>query len=136
MLGMYVGEEKGYPYPFVLQLDEQSDAKQKGIRTGDELIRFEEEEIRDLPSLFEKATKLRAGREVPLWVRRGSQTLQFRVRVPRNPGAPPATDKDKASEKKSEKPDEKADASADGDKKSKKSKKKGPVVIKPIPTDN
>ena len=26
MLGMYVGEQKGYPYPFVLQLDQESDA--------------------------------------------------------------------------------------------------------------
>jgi hypothetical protein len=136
MLGMYVGEQKGFPYPFVLQIDETSDAKGKGIRVGDELMRLNDEEARNLPSIFAKAQKLKPGRDVKLWIRRGSQTLPFEIEVPKHPGSAEA-----GKEKKAAKDAEKAEADgegaegADGKKKVKK-KKKGGVVIKPIPADS
>lgn len=127
MLGMYMGEEKGHPYPFVVQLDERGDAKAKGIRAGDELIRFQDEEVRTLARVFEDSNKLRPGREATLWMRRGSQTLQFRIRVPKEPGATPAEAKE---------PEKKAGAdAADSKDGEKKKKKRRPVVIKPIPSD-
>jgi predicted metalloprotease with PDZ domain len=132
MLGMYIGEEKGFPYPFVLQVDPESDAKAKGIRQGDELIRFDDQETSPLSRVFDRVNRLRPGRHITLWMRRGSQTLQFEIRVPRDPGAGPGTG-EREEKKKAEKKDEQ---SADGqDKKEKKKEKKPPVVVKPIPAD-
>ena len=132
MLGMYVGEQKGFPYPFVLQLDETSDAKAKGIRVGDELMRVNDEEVRSLPSIFEKALKMKPGRELKLWMRRGSQTLQFDVVVPKHPGSP-----DAGKEKQAKDGDKDATTGEEGDGKKPKGKKKSPgVIIKPIPSDN
>ena len=131
MAGMYVGEEKGNPYPFVLQLNEESDARKKGIRTGDELIRVQDEEVRSLPYVFEKVNKMRPGRELALWVRRGSQTLQFKIRIPK-PVDPAEAAK---SEEKKAKAGEEGAASEGEEGAKKKKKKKLPVVIKPIPAD-
>jgi C-terminal processing protease CtpA/Prc len=128
---MYVGEDKLHPYPFVIQVDPNSDAKLKGVRSGDEIIRFDNDEVISVRRLFERIGGLRAGREVSLWVRRSGQTIQFRLNVPKNPTAAP--DAEQASDKK---PDEKASAEgAEGEKKARK-KKKPPVVFKPIPADN
>ncbi len=134
MLGMYVGEEKGYPYPFVLQLDPKGDAKARGIREGDELIRFQDEEVRDLKYIFDKASKLKSGRMVNLWIRRGSQTLPFTVRVPK----PETEDKSKEAEKPKAgtQPDltptgiPEEPAPEEG-----KKKKKKRVIVKPIPSE-
>jgi len=135
MLGMYVGEQKGSPYPFVLQLDEASDARNKGVKVGDEIIRFDDQEIYSLKLLFDRATSLRAGRYVKFWVRRGVETHQFELRVPRNPGAVPEEGKEKASNK-GDKGDKTEGDQAENGEKPKKKKKKNPIVIKPIPTDN
>lgn len=130
MLGMFVGEEPGHPYPFVLEVDPKSEAKLKGVRSGDELIRFEDEEVRQLAPLYERVMKLPAGREVTLWMRRGSHTIQFRLRVPKNHGPAP---QEAAAEKQ---PEKAADAGESGSKEKKKKKKRPPVVIKPIPGEN
>jgi C-terminal processing protease CtpA/Prc len=132
MLGMYIGEQKGFPYPFVLQLDDTSDAKAKGIRVGDELMRLNDEEVRSLPNTFEKALKLRPGREVKVWMRRGSQTLPFEIVVPTHPGSADAgKEKTKNGEKTAAEGEE-----GDGKKPKKAKKKGGSVIIKPIPADN
>lgn len=132
MLGMYVGEQKGFPYPFILQIDETSDAKDRGIRVGDELMRLNDEEVRSLPATFEKALKLKPGRMAKLWIRRGSQTLPFEIQVPKHPGSAEA-----GKEKQAKDSEKDAAAGEEGDgKKSKKKKKTGGVIIKPIPADN
>lgn len=131
MLGMYVGEEKGQPFPFVLQVDPKSDARLKGVKSGDEIIRLEEEETTSVRTLFDRIRALRPGRLVSLWVRRGVATMQFRLVVPKNPtGAPQSAE---ASDKKDEKS---AEQGAEGEKKAKKKKRKPPIVFKPIPADN
>jgi S1-C subfamily serine protease len=123
MLGMYVGEGTGGPYPFILDVAPNTEAKLKGIRKGDELIRFQDKETQHLERLFEQVNKLRPGKEVTLWVRRGVQTIQFKIRAPKHPGAAP--EEEKAA---------KDGEGADGEKKAeKKKRKKGPIVIKPIP---
>lgn len=130
MMGMYVGEEKGQPYPFVLQLDPDCDAKAKGVRTGDELIKVDKQETTPLNRLFDRVNGLRPGKEIEVWLRRGAQTLRLDVRVPKNPGAPDADQNAKSSKKKDD-----DQAGADGKKDDKKKgKNKGPVVIKPIPS--
>jgi S1-C subfamily serine protease len=117
MMGMYVGEEKGQPYPFITNVDPQSDAKKRGIRPGDELIRFDGQEVNSLPRMFEHAMGMHSGKQVEVWVRRGAQTLQFQVRVPKDVGAAPAED---ATPKK---------VKADDD----KTKVKKKPVVRPVP---
>ncbi len=128
MLGMYVGEERGQPYPFVLEVAPNSEAKIKGIRAGDELIRLNDQETSPLKEAFERANKLRPGRYVDVWVRRGVQTIKVELRVPKTANA--AEDSANAKEK-----DEKDGEDAGDEKKKKKKKKRGPVVIKPIPAE-
>ncbi|HTE18081.1 MAG TPA: S1C family serine protease [Armatimonadota bacterium] len=131
LMGMQVGEDRTKPYPFVLNVDPEGDAKAKGIRPGDELIRFDGDETMPVFRIFDRVNRMPKGREVPIWVRRGVETIRFMVRVPRNPGAPPV---DKPEEAKAAKTDETAGGATDAEKK-KKTKKKGPIVIKPIPAD-
>ena len=126
MLGMYVGEEKGQPFPFILQVDEKSDAKLKGIRAGDELIKFDNLDTNlSLQRVFDRANELRPGKMITVWVRRGSQTLRMELRVPRDPGASAEASAKKEGDK---------DAEATDEKDKKKKKKDRPVVIKPIPS--
>lgn len=133
MLGMYVGEERGQPYPFVLEVAPNSEAKIKGIRAGDELIRLEDEETTPLAKVFERANKLRPGKHIELWVRRGVQTIKVEMRVPKTANA---AEEEKESAKKSEKKEGEEGSAAGGDEgKKKKKKKKGPIVIKPIPSE-
>lgn len=131
LFGMYLGEERGHPYPFVVQVDEGSEARLKGVRQGDEIIRFDGEEVNQLNRLFERGNSLRPGKEVAFWVRRGVEPIQIKIRVPKDPGAAPSTDREKLTRKDK---DQSSEASADG-KKKEKEKKKPPVVIKPIPAD-
>jgi C-terminal processing protease CtpA/Prc len=125
MMGMYVGEKRSSLYPFVIQVDRDSDAFAKGIREGDELVKFNGIESNPLWRIFDEVNRQRAGREVALWVRRGAETLRFFVRVPQDPGAPPSDKVEKA--KKPEEPE--------GEAGKKKPKKKPPIVVKPIPPD-
>lgn len=138
MLGMYVGEEKTKPYPFVIQVDADSDAKSKGIRQGDELIRFDNEETTNgLNHIFDRVNKMRPGSDVGLWIRRGSQTLQFQVRVPKDPGAAGSdkpADKSTKEAKGKDAKDKGSDDQASTDDKKTSKKKKAPVIIKPIPS--
>jgi hypothetical protein len=129
MMGMYVGEQKGKPYPFVLQVDRASDAYLKGVREGDELIKFNGLETQPLWRVFDEVNRQRSGREIVVWMRRGAETRRFYVRVPKDPGAPPSEVVDKNAKKGDETPVE----GEDPDKK--KKKKKPPVVVKPIPPD-
>ena len=129
MMGMYVGEKKQAPYPFVLQVDKGSDAYIKGLREGDEIIRFNGNETTPLWRLFDDVNRSRPGREMTIWVRRGAETHRFFVRVPKDPGAPPV---EKVTKKKPAEGEESAE-NADG--KEKKKKKKPPVVVKPIPAE-
>src|SRR5687768_17012380 len=59
MLGMYIGEQNSHPHPFVLKVDPDGDAAKKGIRPGDELIRFDGLETDPLWRVFERANGLR-----------------------------------------------------------------------------
>lgn len=131
MLGMYVGEERGQPYPFVLEVAPKSEAKIKGIRAGDELIRLNDQETSPLKEAFERANRLRPGRYVDVWVRRGVQTIKVELRVPKTANAAEANAKDKDGDE-----EEKNGKEAGEGKKKKKKKKRGPVVIKPIPAEN
>jgi C-terminal processing protease CtpA/Prc len=127
MLGMFVGDEKGKPFPFVTDLDPQGEAKKRGVRAGDEIIRFQDEEVQDFPRMFADANKMRPGQRVKLWVRRGAQSIpiEFTVQKPK-PVVDPAPG---AAEAKAD-----GDAGKSGeDGKKKKKRKRGPVVIKPIP---
>lgn len=130
LFGMYLGEERGHPYPFVVQLDEGSEAKLKGVRQGDEIIRFDGEEVYQLNRLFDRGNSLRPGKEIVFWVRRGVEPIQIRMRVPKDPGAAPTSDRQSLKPKEK---DQSSEASAD--EKKKKEKRKPPVVIKPIPAD-
>ncbi|MBM3458226.1 MAG: PDZ domain-containing protein [Armatimonadetes bacterium] len=129
LLGMYVGEERGLRHPFVTELDPKGEAKAKGVRSGDEIIRLNEEEVLDLGRFHKRIKELRAGEFIELWVRRGGQTLRFEMRVPKN-HAPLPEDPEKAQQAKD------AAANPEEDKKKKGKKKRGPVVIKPIPAPN
>jgi hypothetical protein len=128
MMGLYVGEEKQKPYPFVIQVDRASDAYLKGIREGDELIKFDGLETQPLWRVFDQVNRTRPGREITLWVRRGAETLRYFVRVPKDPGAPPGERVEKP--KKTDEP-----ATGEDGMEKKKKKKKPPVVVKPIPPD-
>jgi predicted metalloprotease with PDZ domain len=128
LLGMYIGEEKAQPNPFVVEVDPKSDAKIKGIRPGDELIRFDGMEADPLWRVFDRANELRPGKEIQVWLRRGVQVIRVSLIVPKSPGAAPA---EKGEEKAEKKTDPGTDDQAADDKK--KKKKKSPVVIKPIP---
>lgn len=128
MLGMYIGEQNSQPHPFVLKVDPDGDAAKKGIRPGDELIRFDGLETDPLWRVFERANGLRPGKEVAVWFRRGVQTLRVNVTAPKTPGLEP-TEK---SEDEAKSKGKQADSENSGEEKKKK-KKKPPVVIKPIP---
>ena len=131
LMGMFIGEQAGQPYPIIFQVSPRTEAQNVGIRPGDELIKFQDEPTMPLKRLFQRVTDTKAGRYVKLWVRRGSQTLQFEMRMPENPGAAP--DPEQAAKKKSKD----GDSDADGkEKKKKKKKKRPPVVIKPIPASS
>lgn len=131
MMGMYVGEKKSAPYPFVIQVDKDSDAYRKGIREGDELIRFNGYETMPLWRVFDEVNRSRPDREIVVWVRRGAETRRFFVRVPKDPGAPPGG-RDEVKKPKEKEGDA---ASEEGSEKKKTKKKKPPVVIKPIPAE-
>lgn len=126
MLGMYIGEQNSQPHPFVLKVDPDGDAAKKGIRPGDELIRFDGLETDPLWRVFERANALRPGKEVAAWFRRGVQTIRVNVLAPKAPGLEPTEKSDEAGKEK------RADSENSGEGKKKK-KKKPPVVIKPIP---
>lgn len=129
MLGMYVGEQKSQPHPFVVKVDPEGDAAKKGIRPGDELIRFDGLETDPLWRIFERANGLRPGKEVAVWLRRGVQTIRVNVRAPKEPGLEPSENSEDSAKNK----EKQADSEGSGEDKKKKKKKKPPVVIKPIP---
>ena len=129
MLGMDVGEDGGKPYPYVMAVDASSEAKARGIKPGDELIRIDNQEPLGLKNLVERVGKMHAGSTVGIWVRRGTQTMQFELTVPKDPRA---VGSDKPADKKDKKKHSGDQANAD-DKKDKK--KDRTIIIKPIPTD-
>lgn len=128
MLGMYIGEQSSQPHPFVLKVDPDGDAAKKGIRPGDELIRFDGLETDPLWRVFERANALRPGKEISVWLRRGVQTIRVNVLAPKTPGLEPTENSAEAGKDKGKR----ADSENSGEDKKKK-KKKPPVVIKPIP---
>lgn len=133
LLGMFLGEERAQPNPFVVKVDPDSDAHIKGVRPGDELIRFDGLEANPLNRVFDRGNELRPGREVQVWFRRGVQPIRVSLVAPKAPGAAPEEkpEKDEKAEKseKKDKDAENGEQPAEG----KKKKKKSPVVIKPIP---
>ena len=133
LLGMFLGEQNAQPNPFVLKVDPDSDAQIKGVRPGDELIRFDGFEASPLSRVFDRGNELRPGKEVQVWFRRGVQTIRVNLAVPKEPGATPSEKPEKEDKaEKSDKKDKEAgneEQPAEG----KKKKKKSPVVIKPIP---
>jgi S1-C subfamily serine protease len=120
MLGMFVGDSKRHAYPFVTEVDPKSDAYRKGVRPGDELIRFEGKEVADVTRVFDRVNELREGSEVEAWFRRGSQNLQIMLRVPKYVGASP---EDRVSNRKPRREGEE------------KPKRKVKVVIREIPVE-
>ena len=128
LMGMFIGEDPANAYPVVLQVSPKSEAKEQGIRGGDEIMRFNDEPAVPLKKLFDRVNDTKPGRLVKLWIRRGGQTLQFTISMPEHPGATPEEEAAAVKTKKSD------DDQAKDEKK--KKKKKPPVVIKPIPTDN
>jgi hypothetical protein len=128
LMGMFIGEDRSNQYPIIFQVAPKSEAKEQGIRAGDEIMKFNDDSAVPLKKLFERVNETRPGRLCKLWIRRGGQTLQFTIAMPDNPGATP---EEEAALVKTKKTD---DDQGKDDKK--KKKKKAPVVIKPIPTDN
>lgn len=113
VLGMFVGEGAGHPYPFVVRLQDKSDAKIRGVRPGDEIMRIDGDDSRPFKRHFERLSRFKPGRMVEIWVRRGSQTMKFDLRIPKG------------------KPGE--SASKDEGKKAKPETPAPPVEVKPIP---
>lgn len=130
LLGMFLGEERANPNPFVLKVDPDSDAQIKGVKPGDELIRFDGLEANPLSRVFERGNDIRPGKEVQVWFRRGVQPIRVTLIVPKAAGAAPA-DKPEKDEKAEKKDKDAGTEEQPAD--SKKKKKKSPVVIKPIP---
>lgn len=128
LMGMFIGEDKANQYPIIFQVAPKSEAKEAGIRAGDEIMRFNDDSAVPLKKLFDRVNETKPGRQVKLWIRRGGQTLQFAISMPENPGATPEEEAAAVKTKKSD------DDQAKDEKK--KKKKKAPVVIKPIPADN
>lgn len=128
LMGMFIGEDNANAYPIIFQVSPKSEAKEAGIRAGDEIMRFNEDSAVPLKRLFERVNDTRPGRLVKLWIRRGGQTLHFTIAMPENPGATPEEEAAAVKPKKGD------DEQAKDEKK--KKKKKAPVVIKPIPADN
>ncbi len=136
MLGMLIGEERAQRFPFVTKVDPKSDAFLKGLKEGDEIYRFEDDPVDDLPEFFDRVQKVKPGRSVSLWVRRGGQTLHFDVIQPKPQTEAEADAAANADGKKGSDAKGKSDEGEKSDKKDKKDKKKRPpVVIKPVPVD-
>ena len=145
LMGMYVGEDKNNFYPFVIQVDKDGDAFAKGVREGDEIIRFDGQETSPIQRLFRNADSIYPGHEVTMWVRRGVETYHFDFRMPKEAHLSPeqrqakeaeADKKSKKNDKKQAKSDKNDKSGTDengDDKGKKKDPKKGPIVIKPIP---
>ena len=127
LLGLKVGEGSKQPYQFVISVDADSDAQRQGIRPGDELVRIDDVETQPFKPLFERVSAYSVGRLVRLYVRRGGQTLAFRIQVPRRP-----LDEDEDTVK----PAEKKSDGKDGDSKdAKNKKKKKKAAPKPPPVE-
>lgn len=114
MLGMFVGEARQHPYPFITKFQNGSDARAKGLRPGDELLKVDGQESRPFKPLFDRVNKYRPGKLVSVWVRRGSQTIKVEFRAPRTSGAG-GDDGDKEKKPDTAKPAE------------------PPVVVQPVP---
>ncbi|MBI3911443.1 MAG: PDZ domain-containing protein [Armatimonadetes bacterium] len=119
--GMYLGENQGAPFPFVLEVDPQGAARRAGVRRGDEILRFQDQEVRSLRELHREMSRLKPGDRVKLTIRRSAQTLMFEFTVPENPTAQPQakTARKERDHAKSATP--------------KKKSRKPPIVLKPLP---
>lgn len=89
--GMYLGENAASFYPYVIEVDPRGVARSVGIRRGDEIVRFQDREIRSLRELHRAMSELRVGDRVRLLVRRGAQMIAFEFVVPPDATASPET---------------------------------------------
>ena len=121
--GILLGEDRGHFYPFVLEVVNDSPAYYAGIRKGDEIVRIQDEPVRDLRSAQRLARDLRPGSRVKLYLRRAGLNLATEFNMPRP--------EDLAAPKKTNDPDEEK-AAKDGDDKPKKKKRRS-VIVKPLP---
>jgi C-terminal processing protease CtpA/Prc len=131
ILGMSVGEHRNRPHPFVVEVEEKSEAQIKGLRPGDELIRLNDRPIQSLQRLTEDIKRLRPGQQAQIWVRRGALNLRVDLTVKRIPKAEPV-ENDEDDEDEEDRPRRSEEQPKD-EGKNKKKDRKPPVQVKPLP---
>lgn len=124
LAGLVLGEDRSRFYPFVTQVAPESPAFYAGIRPGDELIRVQEQPVRDLRDAERLARNVRPGDKIKLFMRRAGLNVMAEFTNPRPQDlSRPRTLND---------PNEDPKNAKDPEQKPKKKKRRS-VIIKPLP---